>query len=388
MTLKQYENKGDWAIFRNTVPKNYDYISCSNTVSGICKKTDTLDECIKECEDNSHVCNFGYYISSPVKYCLPINNYRYPHFNPILDLVPQESIPKIKGINVTTFINRKSSLNDPENPGNLNIPDPYTNTVYFKDQVYLKNVETQTSLYTPEELITDKITQINEIYFNKDFASTLTVNYPNPYNPGIILNDLVYNDLFVLRLGNTNLIFRNFGQNVGWISRGNIEILSRDLLRIRRIQNGIKPIHISYGHEFYIEYGIEGINQDIDSDEGTRGILGLDGNNKLKVYNDSFENLQKNNTPVKFTFESKMSVYYCENNTCKELPQSKLEPGKSTGLYNGKLVYRSPDCFGLCSENSSENSSESTSGNSNLIFFALAVLLLIYLILLWVKKRN
>jgi hypothetical protein len=379
LPLPKPYKKGDWLIFPNVFPTHAKKdLNCEGNIDGICTHADNIDNCIKQCE-NSPYCHYGYFISKPVKMCLPrMGAYFYPHLNPTLNWESKnENNPMFKDIDMTAFID----------PSQTYFPDPYNNSVYFNDQIYLKNIETNTRLFTPSKLISSSTKQIPFIHFSDIEASVLTVSFFNPYNKDVTnFRDLPFYAAFVLSLGSTNFIFRNFEEYIGWILRGNIEIFPQNLLTAIPVNKNEKHFHVSYGTPFYIKYG-------------NQGYLGLDSEKRLKIYNDTLENLKNMGNRITFTFESLMSVYTCQEKKCIEIPQKELEPGKATSNYKGQSAFRSPNCFGVC-EYDLENLPKWTSSVQNallygndikkhkIIYIILFILIIIYIVLLLFFKAR
>lgn len=358
-------------------------VNCEGTVTGVCARADTLEECMKQCEDSDR-CRYGYYISSPTRICLPmVGADFYPHYDPTFRWVPKDTLPGLKDIDVASFLEYKTPFfSDPDNPDSArfsNFPDPYNNTVYFTDQVRLKNIETNARLYTPDKSIHAETSEIPFIYFGEDPGSFLTVGYPNPYNPGFtVKSDLPFLRDFVLLLGGTNFILRSSGNYVGWLLRGNVEILARDQLQIHPIREEEGKVHVAYGSPFYLIYGQE-------------GVLGLDPQKRLKIFRDSYENLKKAGQPVTFTFESLMSVYYCdENQKCQETLQANLEPGRPISSFEGRAAYRSPTCFGICPYSGEDLSAllPPGGGKQRVLFILSFAAFLLWVFLLWLFSKR
>jgi len=381
--------KGSWLIFPNTFPidgQALPSMNCESNIGGVCTHADSVEDCVQQCADSPRkACHYGFYISKPVKLCMPrMGGSFYPHFDPVFSWAPKnENNPALKGIEMTAFIDSSHLyFEDPNNPDNKVFPDPYNNSIYFDDEVYLKNIETGTKLFTPSELISASASEIPFIQFEKETASPLTVTFPNPYNKELkFLSDLAYYEPFVLTLGGTGFIFRNFERRVGWILRGNIEILSEDRLKIVPAKENESHVHVAYGAPFYIQLG-------------SQGILGLNHENRLVLYKDTIENLHNNRNPVSFTFESLMSAYTCRDEKCVEIPQKELEPGKAISNFKGKDAFRSPTCFGVCKYNlrdlpawTSEDALLNHGGVGKQMI-ALLILFAIYFILLWFFRRH
>ena len=152
----------NWIVFPNTEPKE-DILHCSNTVSGVCENT-SLEQCIDIC-DNSPNCNSGYHVDGR---CLAIDKTNFPfYFNPALYW-------KESSANVTAFID------------NDEIPYPpiFSDSVFFTDTVFLKNVEKKLVLNTPFATVSKSDETITPINFTEKYGSVLTVSYSNPFNPG------------------------------------------------------------------------------------------------------------------------------------------------------------------------------------------------------------
>jgi hypothetical protein len=67
----------------------------------------------------------------------------------------------------------------------------------------------------------------------------------------------------------------------------------------------------------------------------------------MVIYYEPYKNI-KNIANVTFKFKSLMNGYYCDNNECKQIPLYKTITNKELATYNGNVVTRNSNCFGLC----------------------------------------
>lgn len=342
----------DWLIFKNTRPQEENVLNCSNTITGKCYTASSVKTCINDCEKDEN-CDFGYYVG---RNCMNMDKESYPlYFNPSLYWDGTND-------NITSFLNTKK----------LSFPQLLSNAVYFSDKILLKNKEKNLLLQTPFSQLKSHEEIVTPIEFKND-GSILEVGYSSPYNPKIIENtNILYKYPVILKIKNTNYIIRDLGDNVvGWILRGNTEIMDSDEIYLYPINNiDDKP---RYGESFRMT-----INN--------QGLLGLDKENILKIYyyntnegiTDTLLNkLSNDEIATIFEFIPQVNVYYCKNNKCEDILLSDTINGK----VDGKDTYRRNDCYDQC--NHIENNDDKLTALLTVI-----VIIILILVIFRLNKIN
>ena len=258
-------------------------------------------------------------------------------------------------MDVTAFINSER----------IPYPQLLSNTVYFGDRVFLKNGDLV--LNTPFSVLQQPDELLKPINFKTGIGGTvLVISYPSPYNPTIIENtNLLYKYEMVLRVKNSSYIMRSMGDgSVVWILRGNTEISPDDKLYLYPLKSvDDRP---RYGEQFYISIG-------------RKGILGVkDGELSEFEKDKNIEDIKVDDVDasVVFEFVPQVNVYYCDGDSCVDIPLSRTKDGK----IDGKDTYRRSDCYNTCGYKGVKKS------KSDVILFVVTIVILVILIILLSRR--
>lgn len=310
----------NWLVFPDVVPEDISLSRCGNDVDGACGRYDTIQECIDECKNSGH-CYYGYYISSPEKYCLNVDSILgAPHYDPTLDWKNAKGNPQEK---VFAFVNKEKGF-----------PNKFSNTIYFRDEVFLMG-ENTLGINTPRNTIIKGDEIIPQVTLGEN-PTLLTIDFSQPFTTSLLpSSDIINNEKFILTIKDTGYILRKSEKNndMIWILRGKVEIKESDLLRLLTVDKEDKDNHISYGEKVYILY-LSGFLQNKDG--------------KLIYVEGSPGNDNKDNKSNIFYFKTDKDVYTCENGKCVNIPRDKIPLGVPDPKYNGKDTYRDETCFGVC----------------------------------------
>ena len=318
---------GHWLIFPNTIFSDLTTMDCDDTIEGICYNEKTFDECIDLCE-KSPECNFGYYIShlqNNRNICAPIRDL-LGNSNPAYRLRSKNMYPELDTTVVKTFINRNK----------YKFPPPEANTVFFMDNFFIENVETNTRLESSPLL-----GKSNIVKFEKDGNLQVQLfEIPPNLSAGIQYVKLQYGQKFAFNIPRTTLVMRESDGIVSqmeWVSRS-FSLSPDTVFSLYPLMPGKKlGDDVLYSDTFAIHIGpfIIGINTFLHA---------------TKYYFESYDNAKSRGHNVTFRFIPQMKGWFCnDNKECTEIPFSKMQiDDKGVGRINELPIGRNPGCWGVC----------------------------------------
>lgn len=349
-----------WLVFKNTVFSDLDSIDCNDTVSGICYKNKTFNDCMSICNKEEN-CNSGYYIDTGVtSICVPIKDYIHKELNPSYRLRNKSIYPSMKDFTVKTFINSEK----------YKYPPDMANAVFFEDFFELENI--QSGL---------KVGQIDKeglIHLNKDGTNLQFLPSKDVTEKSTIYIPVKYNTPLVIRIPSTNIVmFKENTQQLVWSSRV-LSIPDQDnTFRLHSVNEKDgnyayygDTIYITYQNIFLIEYNAK--------------------SNQLEAIHESYENAVNNNRNIFFKLIPKVENYFCNSDSnCVQIKDvSNLQIDGVKARYNGKLVSRNPGCWN-CSDIKSIRSIFTFKSNQKtwIIVILIILLAIIGTVILWYKLR-
>lgn len=315
-----------WIIFPNSIFSNLELSDCNDAMEGKCYTNKTFNQCISLCE-NSPQCNFGYYISDlPGKnICIPLKDHKVDS-NPVYKLRNKNIYPALGAATTKVFFKKDKYPFPPED----------ANTLFFRDNFNIQNVETGTLLETSPISSTGE-----ELYFTKNGDLIVQIlQIPPDLSTDTHYIPIKYGDPLVFNIPNTSLIMRENPEN-----NNNMEWVPSDIKLSQDISYSIQPImknkkigdKISLSDTFSIHTNVS--------------ILGVNKHSLIeKLYYNTYKQAKNKNKDVTFRFIPKMKGWYCNNNSkCTEIPLEKMVvDNNNTGTYNGFAIGRNPGCWGVC----------------------------------------
>lgn len=346
--MKSWKYNEDIVVFPNTTLNTLELSDCDNTLTGTCIDNISLKDCIKICDNNTK-CDAGYHIQlkDNKSLCVPLKTDLYK-INMSRRLIPQNTYPEFKDVEVNTFINTNR----------FPFPNDSANAMYYYDIITIKNIETNTFI---------GINMENKVEFSKNQNTNITL-IPKKHIATEFSKYLpiLYGDYFNISISNTSLVIKNNddnSNNLFWNKTSNTYFY------FKIIPNVDKKIgdNVCYGDKFKLIYN------DVDNT-----IV----NSKLYI-------LQIDPT-IYSTFYaiSRMSGYYCEKQKCNQIYIRDMETNGIKGRYNGKIVGLESNCFGLCdfsTLNTPQLSKTYFSKGFGSVFF---ISILVIVIVIYIISKN
>ena len=310
----------DFYVFPNTTLINLELSSCRDTISGICPKVSSLQECINICS-NSPECNNGYYTNDT---CFPLKN---------IDKVP--IYPRmIKGNNSTVF-SKKSDIFIPND----------TNMIFYGDNFMIKNFSKNYMINEDSKISFSKIGIELQM-----FPSTITEK--------ILRNSIpVCNgDKITINIPNTTFVFssKNNSTEIIWDTTASTVETDYNTFQIYS-SNPDKKIGDKLNYDDMFFFTFHGRTLSYAND-----IMGL--SSLLSLENSLF------------TLVPYETVFYCSAN-CLPIKLFETEMKDFSATYKGNKVYRSPECWNICKPLQNKKFVKNDYGKHFIIFFIMAIFL-------------
>lgn len=316
-----------WLIFPESIFSHISTMDCTDAMEGKCYTDKSFNECIDMC-DKSPECNYGYYISNlPAKnICIPLRD-RNINSNPVYRIRNKNIYQEMENANSRVFVNK---LKYP-------FPPEQANTLFYQDNVTIKNMETGYLLETSPLLGGDDGTHVTFSKTGDLIVQVLQV--PPDLSSGTQYVSVKYGDTLVFNIPNTSLIMKES------ISGNKMEWDPRDYTIAKNISYTLYPITQGKQIGDNVSYS------DVFSIHTKDSILGIDPKSLVeKLYHTDYKQARDKGHNITFKFTPKMKGWYCDNDAiCKEIPLEKIHVNnKGIGTYNGLAVGRNPGCFGVC----------------------------------------
>ena len=313
--------KNDWLIFPNTTLSNIDLSDCNDSIDGVCRHTDNIQQCIDIC-DNDDTCEQGYFIKSFNKnYCVPLRKLSSIKEVPYFRYRYQNIYPQLEGQISYTFANKKI----------YPYPPDMANALFYNDHFLIQNKNTSEYIGIPgfKQKFSEKVV------FSKDsnkgisltiLPSDMSLNYSKGHM--IVQNEAN----IVFNIPNTAIILRHDNNNIKWLVGASIINVPNNTFKIHSVSNNKL---ISFDDEFYLTFQGNVVSYD-QTDK------------KLVVLPVPYSKNVQNNNNIIFRMIPKIKAYYCDNKICKSVELDKTTGNGLKSFYNGKMVYRSPTCWNQC----------------------------------------
>lgn len=352
-----------WNIFPQSKIRGEEDINCTDTVTGVCEKSSSLEECMKLCTED---CDYGYYYPDS-KICMPLLN-------------DSPAIPYYKlrpDFEATAFIRGK----DTNNAAEFN----HANALFYTDYFALKmtdntgenspmfesNPPTFIGMEDNENALVKEVSFIPLPFYIQFLPGRKGERKYVPVRCGDPVVISVPRTAYVLRKHRTTEeLYWLMRQSEGDVELNNFRIFGKD----------IKEGEIlNYTNSFYFTYQ----ELPIVYDKGLK---------KMVVKNSSIENI-KNNIDYEYGFYfsliPQVQVYYCDF-ACQSIPLAKCTVDKEKAYFNGRVAYRQENCWNLCKsplKGSFFTFPKSTAGKVGIILF-IGLFLLFAAYLLWHRIGN
>ena len=283
----------DFYVFPNTTLTNLELSSCRDTISGICPKVSSLQECINICS-NSPECKNGYYANDN---CFPLKN---------IDQVPIYA-RMIKGNNSTVFSKKSDKF----------IPDD-TNTIFYGDNFMIKNFS--------KNYMTNENSKIS---FSK-FGIEVQI-FPSTITEKILRNSIpVCNgDKITINIPNTTFVFslKDNSTEIIWDTTASSSETDYSTFEIYSSNpDKKKGDKLNYDDMFFFTFHGQTLSYNND-------IMGL--SSLISLENSLF------------TLVPYENVFYCSVN-CLTIKLFETEMKDFSSTYKGNKVYRNPNCWNIC----------------------------------------
>lgn len=311
-----------WLVFPNTIFSNIDTLDCNDTIENICYKDKDFNQCLEICDKN-HDCSFGYFMKGKgANICVPLSNTKIKH-NPIYRLRHKDIYPKeMKDFKIQTFFDKDK----------IKFPPEEGNNVFYFDDVYLHNVETNKSLFIDKKITPSFIEGDN----NKLIIQIIHIPYN--FSPSVQYQKVKYGDFIGFNIPSTTLVFRKelSSDKLEWTSRNITQLTDKSGFKINPVKN-IKD-DVLYSDTFSLE------TNDY--------FLGVDDNGQLVLHEKtiSYSQALNNNYNITFKFVPNMEGFYCnDKDGCTQISLTDMEiDSNGIGRINGLAVGRNPGCWGVC----------------------------------------
>jgi hypothetical protein len=346
ITNKPWVYGSNWNVFDDVILKDIRVYSCNNTINGFCENTESLEECIKICEEAPlKNCTYGYFIETPYKkYCAPVINKKVDY--PYQTLVKKDYYKELNDVNTNFFANKNI----------YNFPVFSPNIIFYRDNFVISHDKTYLSISSSLENLEENI------IFTDDKSLFLNVTIiPKKIDvSNLDMYKAVRNgDEFILNIPNTSLLLHKleddtFIWKVG-LDKKNFE---NNKIVINCLDKKVGDI-LTYDDKICFSIDDHFIN--VEKNVGL--VLNKEKN--------------RNKENLFFSLIPKVEVYYCDNNKCNKLDLDKATEVKGIeAYYNGKKLYRY-FCQTICGNKNK---------NDNSLIIVIIVIVILVLFILYFKK--
>ena len=321
--------KKDFYIFKDAIIDNIEISDCNDTINGICKKTDDIDECINICKNSN--CKNGYFISEKKGgICVPLIKSQDEFY---YRLRSKDIYPELKDKTTYVFSNTTDKY-----------PPEDTNILYYNDNIVIQNLDTSLFL-----TINDDGSVTQQPNFSKD--ASLNVQFIQSSSNNIFSGNYTKirnGDNIIINIPQTAMVLRkDLDTNmVVWKLRASFSNIPANTFQIFAINKKLGDI-LTYDDKFYFKY------------QGSL-IIFDDTLKNLTISNLSLDNaLEKSN--FIFKIKPKIQLYTIKNGICLNSSSNNIN------------VFRSPNCWGK---------TKKTINNTNLYILIFILLILCIIVTL------
>lgn len=318
----------NWHIFPQTTLSDLDLNDCNDTIDGLCRYTETVEECADICgNDPQHMCTGGYFIKTPGNYnniCVPLRDYSEQQTIPFYRLRHKNFYPQLRELDSTFFLQKSFPW-----------PPDMANGLFYQDQMYIKNVNTGLFLGSHSDgTITEQVVLSNT-------EKVLTQFVPSQLARENVSNNVMIKNgaSIAINIPNTSLILRKSatGNDIQWLMRAAVINDPNNTFTIHSSDPTHKMMY--YGQQFYFKY----FEQLVEYDEES----GL-----LRVINSNYDDAIRDGKNILFEFIPQVTGYYCDGSECKEVSLSETTNHRMKARFEGHMVSRSSSCWSMCEKKS------------------------------------
>jgi hypothetical protein len=318
--FKKPRKYDDWYIFDDAIYSDIELADCNDSISGVCTYTKTFEECLNTCKNK---CDFGYFIQTPDNrnFCVPLKKVGegIDYYHRIKN---KSYYPILKNMKTHVF----STTVQP-------FPSKIPNAVFYTDYFYLKNISSNKNISKSEDdntiseqVVLSSSDHISLQFLPKEIFRTQVEQYI-PVKNG---------DEIIINIPNSSLILRKQDDNtVSWLFRATTAYVPKNTFIINCKDKNVGEI-INFDDEIYLS-----------SDDN---VLVYD-NNQL-----SLQPKNQTNPNIMFKMIPKIFVYYCDGSKCNKIELTDTQTSGNIATYKGNPVYRQPNCWGICNNDTSNNS--------------------------------
>ena len=316
--------KKDFYIFKDAIIDNIEISDCNDTVNGICKSTNNVDDCINICKNSN--CKNGYFISEKKGgICVPLLDTDEEFYYRLRN---KDIYPQLKDKTTYVFSNTKDKY-----------PPQDTNILYYNDNIVIQNLNSALFLSINDDgNVTQqpnfsKDTSINIQFIRSSSNNIFSGNYTKIRNGDNIIINIPQTAMVLRKDLDTDMVV--------WKLRASFSNIPANTFQIFALNKKLGDI-LTYDDKFYFKY------------QGSI-IIFDDTLKNLIISNLSLDNaLEKSN--FIFKINPKIQLYTLKNGICSKSSSNNIN------------VFRSPNCWG----NTDNNKNNPT--NLYILIFVLIIL--------------
>ena len=254
-------------------------------------------------------------------------------------------------------------------------PPKMANTVFYRDNLLIKNIELNEFLETSP--ISDTKKTIDTQFSSKGNLIVQLLQVPADKSVDSQYIPVRYGDKVIFNIPDTTLMMVGDSDTnmMSWASHN--YTIPTEMAYIIKPINDDKKIGdiVSYSDKFSIHINVY--------------ILGVDEQSHIEtLYYDTYNQAKSKNKDVTFSFIPKIKGWYCDSidGKCKDIPLEKMTVGKDgVGRYKNNIITRDPNCWGQCDKGVS--GSVYTGLSSNKVYIAILVAICIIFAIIHMRRK-
>lgn len=325
--LHEPKRIGDWNVFPDATLSDINMADCNDTISGVCVHTDNLQQCLERCDkDEAGSCLGGYFLRTQNRnFCVPLRGYANEIRAPYDRIRNKNNYPIMKNLDSEVFINNKA----------FPYPPDIANGIYYKDHFTLSNKTSNLEIgMTESGHVTQNVTFTN---FDPIHLQALPVEISESHT---VSNALIkHGDDIVINVPDSAMILKKSDGStlIEWLLRATAVNDPSNAFTIFSTDPKKKIGEpLNYDEDLYLMFQNSVVIYDTELKQ-------------LRTKYQTFSNAMKSGEDLVFKFQPQVKAYYCNNDTCTEIELEDAETNGIRASKNGKTVFRSPGCLGICS---------------------------------------
>lgn len=324
---KPWLYKNRWRVFPHTTMSHLNLNDCNDTIGGVCRHTDDVEQCIDLCaNDPDSLCTGGYFIRTPAQHnnlCVPLRDYTEQETVPYYRMRRKSFYPEMNNVDSTFFLLNEGSF-----------PPDMANTLFYMDNLIMQNVETGLVLGKSIDGTLSK-----DVNFVKQDPLHVQFLPLEDMRSGVENYVPIKNGSKVaINIPHTALILRknNADDRLVWLMRAVVVSEPNNTFTIFSTDPNKKlGDNLNYGENFYLKYH----NMIVRYNNSLR---------LLEVSEENYKDAVKNNYSVRFKFIPQVQGSYCDEGKCKSVSLDHSQCKEEKCRYKGSMVSRNPSCWGMC----------------------------------------